>query len=413
LSNSRKIFNDPVYGFVEIPYGILFELIEHPYFQRLRRIRQLGLTDMVYPGAIHTRFSHAIGALHLMSQAIEVLRSKGTSILPQEAEGVQIAILLHDIGHGPISHALEHKIIDVHHEKLSQLFMEALNEEFEGRLNLAIRIFNNEYPKKFLYQLVSGQLDMDRMDYLNRDSFFTGVSEGVIGYHRIIKMLTVVDNQLVVEEKGIYSIEKFLVARRLMYWQAYLHKTVLGAEQMLIRTVERARKLLSSGEKIGGSERLCRFLKHSFSEKDMNEKKDLLKDYALLDDTDIWYSLKQWSSCTDDVLRFLAKSLVERRLFKVELSNQEPGEKHIKQLKNSILGDYPQLAETIDDLIIQGSETNSTYSTSKDEIKIALKGGEVVPMSESLDSGIEAKIITKFYLCYPKNKNYLYGPIKD
>lgn len=413
MSSSRKIFNDPVYGFVEIPYGILFELIEHPHFQRLRRIRQLGLTDIVYPGAIHTRFSHAIGALHLMSQAIEVLRHKGASILPQEAEGVQIAILLHDIGHGPISHALEHKIVDIHHEKLSHLFMESLNKEFDGRLNLAIRIFNNEYPKKFLYQLVSGQLDMDRMDYLNRDSFFTGVSEGVIGYHRIIKMLTVVDNQLVVEEKGIYSIEKFLVARRLMYWQAYLHKTVLGAEQMLIRIMERARELISSGIEIGGSERLCQFLRQPYVAKDFVEKKNLLEEYALLDDTDIWYSLKAWSKCSDLALRFLAASLVNRRLFKVQLSNEPPSEEDIKSLKNSLLMEYPALEGSIDKLIITGSETNSTYSTSKEEIKIALKGGKVVPMSETLETGIEAKIITKFYLCYPKNKNYLYTSIKD
>jgi len=228
---STKIFNDPVYGFVSIPYGIIFELVEHPYFQRLRRIKQLGLTHYVYPGALHTRFHHALGALHLMTQAVEVLRSKKVDISEEEAEAVMIAILLHDIGHGPFSHTLESTLINVHHENISTLFMEQLNEEFNGKLDLTIQIFEDQYEKKFLHQLVSGQLDMDRMDYLNRDSFFTGVHEGVIGYDRIIKMLNVVDGELVVEEKGIYSIEKFLIARRLMYWQVYLHKTVLSAEQ--------------------------------------------------------------------------------------------------------------------------------------------------------------------------------------
>ena len=396
-----------------MPYGILFQLIEHPYFQRLRRIRQLGLTDIVYPGAIHTRFSHAIGALHLMSQVMNVLRNKGISILPQEVEAVQIAILLHDIGHGPISHALENKIVGVHHERLSHHFMQALNKEFDGKLNLAIRIFNNDYPKKFLHQLVSGQLDMDRMDYLNRDSFFTGVSEGVIGYHRIIKMLTVVDNELVVEEKGIYSIEKFLIARRLMYWQAYLHKTVLGAEQMLIRTVERARFLVSNGHEIGGSARLSQFLRLNHDDNDFSQNNILLEKYALLDDTDIWYSLKAWCQSEDLVLKFLANSLVNRRLFKVELTKEAPTKAYIKSLKDNIVSEFPVLGNAIDDLILIGSETNSAYSTSKDEIKIVLKGGTVVPMSETHDSGITSKIITKYYLCYPKIKNYLYAPSKE
>ena len=403
----RKIFNDPVYGFVEVPYGILYELIEHPYFQRLRRIRQLGLTDIVYPGAIHTRFSHAIGALHLMTQAIEVLMHKGVSILPQEAEGVKIAILLHDIGHGPISHALEHKIVNVHHESLSHLLMEELNKKFGGRLNLAIRIFNNEYPKKFLYQLVSGQLDMDRMDYLNRDSFFTGVSEGVIGYHRIIKMLTVIDNQLVVEEKGIYSIEKFLIARRLMYWQAYLHKTVLAAEQMLIRTVERARFLVSRGELIGGSARILRFLRKKLEISDFQANNHLLTEYSKMDDADIWYSLKEWENSSDNILSFLAGSLVRRNLFKSVLSSEPPSEIELKSLKNKLIAQFPDLESEIEDLIITGKETNSAYSTSKEEIQIALKSGKVSPMSETIETGLNAKIITKYYLCYPKNKNYL------
>ena len=255
--NKKKIFNDPVYGFITIPYNIIFDLIEHPYFQRLRRIKQLGLTDHVYPGALHTRFHHALGAMHLMTQTIEVLRSKDVKITKKEAKAVSIAILLHDIGHGPFSHTLENTLVNIHHEELSLFFMEALNKEFGGKLTLAIQIFKDEYPKKFLHQLVSGQLDMDRMDYLNRDSFFTGVYEGVIGYDRIIKMLSVKNGNLVVERKGIYSIEKFLMARRLMYWQVYLHKTVVSAEQMLVKVVERAKKLAEQKKKLSISENLA------------------------------------------------------------------------------------------------------------------------------------------------------------
>ncbi|MEM9525336.1 MAG: HD domain-containing protein, partial [Bacteroidota bacterium] len=246
----HKILNDPVYGFISIPYGILFDLVEHPYFQRLRSIKQVSLTHYVYPGALHTRFHHALGALHLMGDAIASLRGKGVSISEAEAEAVRIAILLHDIGHGPFSHTLEHTLIEAHHEELSLLFMERLNDEFSGRLNLAIEIFTGRYEKPFLHQLVSGQLDMDRLDYLNRDSYFTGVSEGVIGYDRIIKMLNVADNRLVVEQKGIYSVERFLTSRRIMYWQVYLHKTVMSAEQMLILALKRARKLTLNGQAV-------------------------------------------------------------------------------------------------------------------------------------------------------------------
>jgi len=248
IMSKSKIFNDPVYGFVSVPYGLLFNLVEHRWFQRLRRIKQVSLTHYVYPGALHTRFHHALGALHLMQQAIEVLRSKGAYISDQEAEAVSAAILLHDIGHGPFSHTLEHTLVRAHHEALSLLFMEQLNQELGGALDMTIRIFRDQYPKRFLHQLVSGQLDMDRMDYLNRDSFFTGVHEGVIGYDRIIKMLAIQNDELVVEEKGIYSIEKFLIARRLMYWQVYLHKTVLSAEQMLVQTLRRAKDLVRAGE---------------------------------------------------------------------------------------------------------------------------------------------------------------------
>ncbi|MBK7428612.1 MAG: HD domain-containing protein, partial [Saprospiraceae bacterium] len=291
--NKKKIINDPVYGFITIPYIIIFDLIEHPAFQRLRRIRQTGLSDFVYPGALHTRFHHALGAMHLMKQAIDVLRAKGTEITEDEAEAVCVAILLHDIGHGPFSHALEHTLLDIHHETLSLVIMERINFEMSGKITLAIQIFKNEYHKTFLHHLVSSQLDMDRMDYLNRDSFFTGVAEGKIGYDRIIKMLAVKDDQLVVEEKGIYSIEKFLMARRIMYWQVYLHKAVLSAEHMLIQTLKRARFLTEQGQDLPVSSQLKFFLKRHVTE-NSNPQTDWLNCYFELDDIDILMALKQF-----------------------------------------------------------------------------------------------------------------------
>ena len=308
MQNKKKIFNDPVYGFITIPYELLFDLIEHPYFQRLRRIKQLGMTDYVYPGALHTRFHHALGALHLMTQTIESLRSKGVKITEEEALGVSIGILLHDIGHGPFSHALEHTIIDIHHETLSLTFMNVLNEEFDGALTTAIDIFTDQYPKRFLHQLISGQLDMDRLDYLTRDSFFTGVYEGVVGYDRIIKMLAVKEDELVVEEKGIYSIEKFLVARRLMYWQVYLHKTVVAAEQMLVRVLERAKLLAKQGIVLKVPDNLAYFLYNDFSEAELQENsRELLNNFARLDDYDIFAALKEFTLLEDP---FLSLSLI-------------------------------------------------------------------------------------------------------
>ena len=293
----KKIFNDPVYGFTTVPYGIIFDLVEHPYFQRLRRIKQLSLTHYVYPGALHTRFHHALGALHLMQRTIDVLKSKGIQISPEEEEAVCIAILLHDIGHGPFSHTLERTLIDISHEEISILFMEDLNRVFDGKLSLAIEIFKDNYSKKFLHQLVSSQLDMDRMDYLNRDSFFTGVSEGVIGYDRIIEMLTVCNNELAVEEKGVYSIEKFLIARRLMYWQVYLHKTVLSAELLLIQILKRAKELVQNGVKLPVSERLNFFLSRNFTKKNyLSDKNSLLKNFSKLDDDDIFYACLLYTS---------------------------------------------------------------------------------------------------------------------
>lgn len=402
--NKKKIFNDPVYGFITVPYGILFDLIEHPFFQRLRRIKQVGLTHYVYPGALHTRFHHALGAMHLMTQAIEVLRSKDIDITEEEARAVSIAILLHDIGHGPFSHALEHTLVNAHHEDLSILFMESLNDEFEGKLNLAIRIFKDQYEKKFLHQLVSGQLDMDRMDYLNRDSFFTGVSEGVIGYDRIIKMLSVRDNELVVEEKGIYSIEKFLIARRLMYWQVYLHKTSLVAEQMLIRTLKRAKDLANQGIALDCSASLKKFLYQNIGPEAFRQNRDeLLKSFARLDDFDIISGLKNWMEHDDFVLSFLSKSILNRKLFRVELNNNTFGSDYKENIRLKIESQLNVTASDVDYLFFEGQETNSAYSTSKKEIKILFKNNVVKPMSAFADHGIHPKIITKHYLCYPKN----------
>lgn len=402
--NRKKIFNDPVYGFVTVPYGILFDLIEHPYFQRLRRIKQGSLSHYVYPGALHTRFHHALGALHLMQEAIEVLRSKGVGISAEEEEAACIAILLHDIGHGPFSHTLEHTLINVSHEELSLRFMEKLDEIFEGKLRLAIRIFKNEYPKKFLHQLVSGQLDMDRMDYLNRDSFFTGVSEGVIGYDRIIKMLAVHDGELVVEEKGIYSIEKFLIARRLMYWQVYLHKTVIAAEQMLIKTFERAKWLVRQGATLPVSASLHYFFQADEAAllNDPTAKDQLIAQFARLDDYDITMALKNFADDPDPILSYLSLNLINRRLFKLELSNLPFDRTYVHQIREWIEQNKLLPKGGLPYFLIEGSETNSTYITGKEEILILFKNGKVQPMSVTADYDLQSKVITKYFLCYPK-----------
>ena len=396
-----KIFNDPIYGLVEIPNGLIFNLLEHPYFQRLRRIKQLGLTDYVYPGAIHTRFHHAIGAFHIMGKAIEVLRSKGNTISEEEKRGVQIAILLHDIGHGPFSHALEHTLSPLHHEELSLLIMESLNIEFDHQLDMAIDIFKGVYPKKFLHQLISGQLDMDRMDYLKRDSFFTGVHEGVIGHERIIQMMDVVDDKLVLEEKAIYSIEKFLIARRLMYWQVYLHKTVLAAEQMIIRLIRTAQTLVLKGEDLPCTRSLNYFLTRDKKE-DFEDKVEMLSHYQNLDDYDIISAVKEWVNHKDPVLAFLSKSILYRKLFKIELGNEPIAEDKILKIQRKLEKVFDsQLIRG--NLIFKGVESNTPYSKSDEEIQILLKTGDVRPLSEISDYGLEDKIITKHYLCYPKN----------
>jgi uncharacterized protein len=390
MTSKIKIFNDPVYGFISFPKpSVMLDVIDHPYFQRLRRIAQTALTYYVYPGAHHTRFHHALGAYHLMTQAIEVLRQKGVEISDEEAEGVYLAILLHDIGHGPFSHALEHTIIDVHHEDLSLVFMQELNQIFKGKLTLAIDIFEDKHPKHFLHQLVSGQLDMDRLDYLNRDSFFTGVSEGVIGY----------DGELVVEEKGIYSIEKFLISRRLMYWQVYLHKTVLSAEQMLMRVLKRAKALYTEGAPIESFGQLHYFLENNTIDKKNTE--ELVKRFAMLDDFDIIASLKLWTSNKDYILSLLSGSILNRKLFKLELRNEPFESVTLETLRHKIAAQVPTGTQ-LNYLIYTGVESNQTYNKTKDEIKIMFKNGDVRSITESMDYEILTKIVQKHYLSYPK-----------
>jgi HD superfamily phosphohydrolase len=406
FSNKLKIFNDPIYGFVSLPFEIIYDLIDHPYFQRLRRIKQLGLTNLVYPGALHTRFHHAMGAMHLMGQAIDVIRSKGHEITEEEAKGVTIAILLHDIGHGPFSHALEHSIVsDITHEDISELFMSRLNTEFNGQLSLAIKIFQNKYSKKFLHQLVSSQLDMDRLDYLKRDSFFTGVSEGVISSDRIIKMLNVVNDQLAVEAKGIYSIEKFIIARRLMYWQVYLHKTVLSAESLLVNILRRAKELAEKKVDLFCTPALHTFLYKKYSEKDFQTKPELLDIFSQLDDNDIMTSIKVWTSHADPVLSMLCKQLVDRKLFKVELQNQAFKEDKINSIKHNIKKRFKLSEKEVNYFVFTGNVTNDAYRADKIRINILTKDGtisDIADASDQLSIDVLAKTVKKYYLCYPK-----------
>ena len=403
--NKKKILNDPVYGFVGIPYGIIFDLVEHPFFQRLRRIKQTSLTHLVYPGALHTRFHHAIGALHLMQQTIDVLRSKGVELSEEEAEGVCLAILLHDIGHGPFSHTLEHTLMKVTHESISLYFMEYFNSAFKGRLDIAIKIFNGQYHKPFLHQLVSGQLDMDRMDYLSRDSFFTGVHEGVISYSRIIKMLSVSNGELVVEEKGIYSIEKFLIARRLMYWQVYLHKTVLSAELMLIVAFRRAKDISQKGKKLPASPALQFFLNNEPTATDFESRRDeLLTHFSQLDDFDVVSALKAWQNSDDRLLAFLSSSIINRKLFRLEFSDTPFEKTYVDTIKEKVHQWSEIDRKYLPYLVLEGKESNSAYRKFDDEIKILYKDGSVKPISSSGAIHLPYQEVTKYYLCYPKIK---------
>ncbi len=395
--NKNKIINDPVYGFITIPYPLLFDLIEHPYFQRLRRIQQLGLTNYVYPGAQHTRFAHALGAMHLMNKTLGVLKSKGTIISEAESLAALIAILLHDIGHGPFSHTLEHTILPVHHEELSLIMMEKLNITFDGQLTMAIDIFKGTYGRMFLHQLVSSQLDLDRMDYLTRDSFFTGVSEGVIGYDRIIHMLDVVDDQIVVEEKGIYSIEKYLSARSIMYWQTYLHKTVLGIEKMLIRIMERIQSIYHDHDDWVVTPALDRILRAT-----SRDEVDL-EDYVALDDHDIMVLVKSCVDHNDDVLALLSKGIVNRQIFKTILRDKPFDLETIKSIEKKVAKVLKISDADAQSLVIIGKESNQAYKSSKDQIRILIKDGRVVPLLDIYHIHITSAILIKYYLCYPKN----------
>lgn len=399
--NKNKIFNDPVYGFVSINFEIIYDLIQHPYFQRLRRITQLGMTHLTYPGAVHTRFHHALGALHLMNLAIDVLRQKGAEISKEEAEAASIAILLHDIGHGPFSHALEGHLVNLQHETLTRELLERLNRQFEGRLDQAICIFDNTHTKRFLHQLISSQLDLDRMDYLNRDSFYTGVMEGKIGYDRIIKMLRVVDGQLVVEEKGIASIEKFLVARKIMYWQVYLHKTVLSAELMLKAAIERARVLHMNNRSAAIIPKSLAVLLENSWESELN--RDLiLETFVRLDDIDIMILLKNSLQCDDFILKTLAQGLIQRRLFRVELSNTALNIRDIDDLKERISKSLAIDDDLSASLIFEGKEQVEIYNHDQDQIMILQKDGRIRDLTQLADFDYFGQTISRFYLCFPR-----------
>ncbi|HOJ90625.1 MAG TPA: HD domain-containing protein [Saprospiraceae bacterium] len=394
-----KIINDPVYGFISVPYGILLELIDHPYFQRLRRISQLGLSSIIYPGATHTRFHHALGAYHLMTKALQTLEMKGVELSSEEKEGACIAILLHDLGHGPFSHVLENILIPVEHERLTLLLMEDLNKQFGGKLNLAISIFKNEYPKKFLFQLVSSQLDMDRMDYLTRDSFYTGVSEGIIGYDRIIQMMNVVENQLVIEEKALFSIEKFLTARKIMYWQVYMHKASISAEIMLTALLSKIKENLVTDHL---SEGMSYFILNQESINKVNITDEILLNFVKLDDTDIWTLVKSVITSHDIFMSYLAKGLLERQLLKVEIKNFLPEGDEIDKIRLkcvNLLG----FSQNEANLIIRGGTLEmSTYNQSFDEIFVNSREKALIPLSEVLDLHHFSQNRLRYFISKPK-----------
>jgi len=404
--NKKKIINDPVYGFINIYDDIIYELIEHPLFQRLRRIKQLGLTHLVYPGATHTRFQHSLGSVHLMQSAISTIRSKGHQITEEEAQAAKIAILLHDLGHGPFSHSLESNWVNGYtHEDFSLMMMNMLNEQWNGQLDLAIRIYRNRHPKKFLHQLVSSQLDMDRLDYLRRDSFFTGVSEGVIGSDRIIKMLSVHDDQLVIEAKGIHSIEKFLIARWIMYWQVYFHKTVVSAEQLITRILARAKELIQQGEDLPASRPLKYFLEEKYRK---DSREEMLKMYSKLDDTDLSVAVKSWSESRDRVLYLLCNNMLWRNLYKIELQNEPVGEKRLGDTKKEARKRLGLSEQEVNYFVFTQSITNKAYSLSSDQIQILYKDDKVKDVAEASDMlslPVLSKIVKKYFLCYPKEYN--------
>ncbi|MGK7648486.1 HD domain-containing protein [Capnocytophaga sp. G1920] len=401
--NKLKIINDPIYGFIHIPSTLVFDIIEHPYFQRLRRINQMGLSYLVFPGAKHTRFEHVLGCVFLMQKTVEMLRFKGVQISEKEAEGLYIAILLHDIGHGPFSHAMEHSIVEgISHEEISLRFMQELNKVFNGKLDTAIAIFQGTYPRKFMHQLISGQLDMDRADYLKRDSFYTGVAEGNINSERLISMLNVRNDELVVEEKGLYSVEKFLIARRLMYWQVYLHKTSVVAEQILIRLLKRAKELVQQGQELTMSTALAFFVKNKISKDNFSQ--EVLEMFARLDDTDIISAMKEWQFHPDVVLSKLSKMLLNRDLLKIKVRLNDFEEQKIKRLqKLSIAKGVGE--KDMKYFVFTGVMTNRAYNPGKEIIKILTKNGRVVDLtktSEAINLEPLSQVTERYYICYPK-----------
>ena len=401
--NKLKIINDPIYGFIHIPSSLVFDIIEHPYFQRLRRINQMGLSYLVFPGAKHTRFEHVLGCVFLMQKTVEMLRFKGIQISEKEAEGLYIAILLHDIGHGPFSHAMEHSIVEgISHEEISLRFMQELNKVFNSKLDTAIAIFQGTYPRKFMHQLISGQLDMDRADYLKRDSFYTGVAEGNINSERLISMLNVRNDELVVEEKGLYSVEKFLIARRLMYWKVYLHKTSVVAEQILIRLLNRAKELVQQGQELTMSTALAFFVKNKISKNNFSQ--EVLEMFARLDDTDIISAMKEWQFHPDVVLSKLSKMLLNRDLLKIKVRLNDFEEQKIKRLqKLSIAKGVGE--KDMKYFVFTGVMTNRAYNPAKEIIKILTKNGRVVDLtktSEAINLEPLSQVTERYYICYPK-----------
>ncbi|UBZ06652.1 HD domain-containing protein [Salegentibacter mishustinae] len=403
-TNKLKILNDPIYGFITIPSERIFSIIEHPYFQRLRRISQMGMSYLVYPGAHHTRFHHAIGCVHLMQKAVQILRHKGVMISEAEEEALQIAILLHDIGHGPFSHAMEHSIVEgVDHESISLLFMEEMNRDFNQSLTLALQIFRGTYNRRFLNQLISSQLDMDRLDYLKRDSFYTGAAEGNINSERLITMLNVVNDDLVIEEKGIYSVEKFLVARRLMYWQVYLHKTSLVAEQLLIRVLKRAKELIDKDEKLNASKSLSYFLYNKIGPE--NFTSETLAVFARLDDYDIVSAMKEWQDHEDFVLSNLCKMIINRDLLKVKIKKKKPSAQKLEKRRIALQEKQNISAEEADYFVFSGEVTNTAYKSENNNINILHKNGkisDVAKASDQLNLKALSKTVVKYYMCYPK-----------
>jgi uncharacterized protein len=403
-TNKLKIFNDPIYGFITIPNTLIYDLIQHPYFQRLRRISQMGMSYLVYPGAHHTRFHHALGCMHIMQKAVQTLRFKGVLLSEEEENALYIAILLHDIGHGPYSHAMEHSIVEeIHHEELSLLFMEQLNKEFDGKLALAIQVFKGEYHRKFMLQLISSQLDMDRMDYLKRDSFYSGVAEGNINSERLIQMMNVQDDYLVIEEKGIYSVEKFLVARRLMYWQAYLHKTSVVAELILTKILKRAKELTQKGIVLPCSESLQFFMQNKISLVDFD--KIVLDKFSYLDDYDVMGAIKSWQFHDDFVLQSLCRMILNRDLLKIQMSDDKPNKDNLLAIKNKYISIAGISDKEADYFVFKGKLKNQAYSKSSEPIRILKKDKtieDVVEASDQLHLKALSKPVTKYFICFPK-----------